>query len=51
MMAIAKSSPFTGRGTKRSLVEGVRRTRNPLWPSPSIPPLRVAVPLPANGEE
>ena len=50
--------PGTGRGTIRRMVEGAHRARTVSggirqavrsWRSPSTPPLRVAVPLPAPG--
>jgi hypothetical protein len=44
-----KILPGTGRGTMRSMVEGVRHQRIPLPGAPSTTSLRAAVPLPVPG--
>ena len=46
-----KFLPGTGRGTMRSMVEGALHTCTAWGSPPSTTPLRVAVPLPVNGEE
>jgi release factor glutamine methyltransferase len=49
-VAYLKSSPFTGRGTMRSMVEGGCRLHNRVRPSPpSVSP--AAIHLPVNGED
>ncbi len=40
-----------GTGRWREAPEGVRLLGYRLWPAPSTTPLRVAVPLPVNGED
>ena len=50
-MGRLKILPGTGRGTMHSMVEGARHSRCAQPVSPSTTPLRVAVPLPMNGED
>ena len=50
-MGLAKILPGTGRGTVRRTVEGASHKRCTQPHAPSTTPLRVAVPLPMNGED
>ena len=52
-MALSKILPGTGRGTaaRSAAVEGVLLVGHRLLVPPSTTPLRVAVPLPVNGED
>ena len=52
MIGLLKILPGTGRGTMHSMVEGARHKKRSAQPhAPSTTPLRVAVPLPMNGED
>ena len=52
MMALAKSSPFTGGWQREALTEGALRIEPSSCPRlPSTTMLRIAVPLPMNGED
>ncbi len=50
-LSLDKILPVTGSGTVPRTVEGARHLRSAQPYAPSTTPLRVAVPLPMNGED